>query len=67
MAGYIYRTKPIALKPCPFCGAELLQTCYEKTLYLHPRNGCVLTRCINEDGEVEISAIYDADSWNRRA
>lgn len=54
------------LKRCPFCGVKLVQTVWDKTIFEHPENRCILTYAW-KDGRLEISDKFDVDSWNRRA
>lgn len=57
------------LKPCPFCGAELLAKGVGRdVLYKHPENDCFLAVADTEYGVVWF--YYDEEyieKWNRRA
>lgn len=54
------------LKPCPFCGAELVKKQWPRpdgdtmTYYWHPEIGCLLDW-------LEVGDEQEAAMWNRRA
>jgi hypothetical protein len=56
------------LKPCPFCG-ENLETNQEKGLYIHPKNGCILSFIDTEYEEIffYMDDKKSIEEWNRRA
>jgi hypothetical protein len=54
----------MTLKPCPFCGADLVIT---GTWADHPDNDCVLSTADNMDGSPLVLSEDEYPAWNRRA
>ena len=53
------------LKPCPFCGAELVQD--EYGILEHPHNNCILARIDSYYGAMFFKNKQDeVEKWNRR-
>ena len=54
------------LKPCPFCGEQLLIE-EKRSEYIHPNNDCFLAEADSEYGAVWFNIIQEyVDKWNRR-
>lgn len=49
------------LKPCPFCGVQLVK--YLQGVWKHPYNDCFLIIANNADYVV----MGESEAWNRRA
>ena len=56
------------LKPCPFCGSDLIPIgkYFGKLCYEHPDNDCILANVDSFLGGVIIHG-DDQEKWNRRA
>jgi hypothetical protein len=54
------------LKPCPFCGALLVNDGLECG-WEHPRNECILAYADRRDDEPLYVAPDEGEDWNKRA